>query len=169
MPAVFNPFRDVAEHIERAEAFAGILTDGSQAPVTIGVVFDGVAPGALGRECVKPAGQVAFAQRLQFSTPWIHGIGAGPQHEFPLRFGRQAVQLAGPGAEPVCIGIGVFERHMQHRITVAGLLADVIETPVDARALHQLAAGQVEYVAAAADFRLGPVAAVRNALPNSSA
>src|SRR5690606_31185274 len=95
MPAVGDPFADVAGQVVKAPCIGFHAAHRRGPPVAVAVAGERVGPGAPGRRAVQPAGGVGHPRRRFAFAPGEAPAAAGAQRVLELGFAGQAVALAG--------------------------------------------------------------------------
>src|SRR5690606_28637175 len=143
VPAVGDPFADIALKIVHTECVWRERAHRRRSPVAVAIVLEGIAPATAAGRPVLAAGQVARARGRGVVTPGIAPFTAGAQGVFEFGFAWQPVALAADFGQPVNIGLGVAGADVHDRQVGRGRGAREVRTPDDAAAAHEVAAALV--------------------------
>src|SRR5690606_15571034 len=143
VPAVRDPFADIAGHVVKAECIGRVAADRGGTPGAVVVARERIAPLAPTGRTVTTAGEVARICRRLPVPPREAGLAAGPQHVLELGLAGQAVRLTGLLRQPLGVGQGILCADVDNRVAVPGRLAQVIVAPVDATAANHVATALV--------------------------
>src|SRR5690348_11852608 len=108
VPAIGDPLRHVAVHVDQAEGVGRKLTDRRRPPVAVVVTAERLGPAApeLGRSIAIAGEVVEHAWRIAIA-PRIARARSGPQRILEFGFAGQAVTLAGARGKPLRVSHGV--------------------------------------------------------------